>query len=113
MDNESEKQRKNNFDWLKAYAWKKGQSGNPNGRPKTKTLKEFARELLANMSDEDRIEFLKTLPHDFIWKMSEGNPETRTDITTAGKELPQPLLNIHAIQRDDSPKESSEVKEED
>jgi len=111
---ESDKQHSNKFDWLKAYQWQKGQSGNPNGRPKTKTLKEFARDMLANMSDEDRIEYLKTLPSDFIWKMSEGNPETKTDLTTNGKDLVVPIYAGQSVQvpRHDSDKKDIPTEEE-
>lgn len=54
-------------------------------RPKGKTMKEFAREFLMSMSDEDKIKFLNSLSKDIVWKMAEGNPQT--DITSGGKEI--------------------------
>lgn len=58
----------------------KGVSGNPRGRPPGPTLKEFARQVLATMPDEEKLEFLKKLPPEIIWKMAEGNPKQDTDL---------------------------------
>jgi len=72
---------------LQPYVWKKGQSGNPNGRPKGKTLKEFAREYLLSLPDDEKIEYLASLPTEIVWKMAEGSPHTTSDITSDGQPL--------------------------
>lgn len=66
--------KKRRAEWLMPYQFKKGQSGNPGGRPAGKSLKEYAKEMLHTMTDEERQEYLHGLPKEVIWKMSEGNP---------------------------------------
>lgn len=82
---------------LKPYLWKKGLSGNPNGRPKGKTLKEFAKEYLMSLPDDEKVEYLASLPTDIVWKMAEGNPENKSDITSLGKELGVNMLDPRLI----------------
>lgn len=49
------------------------------GRPVGKTLKEWMREKLLTMNEEQREEFLKDIPKDMQWRMAEGNPKQDTE----------------------------------
>ena len=85
-------------DRIRPYMWKKGQSGNIMGRPKGKTMKEYAKEYLARMTDEERDEWLEGINKDTVWEMAEGKALT----TSEGKielKVPQP---INYVQRHDS-----------
>ena len=49
---------------LQPYVWKKGQSGNLVGRPPGKTFKEFAREYLMSLPDDEKVDYLASWPPD-------------------------------------------------
>lgn len=72
---------------LQAFQYRKGQSGNIKGRPKGKTLKEYCRDFLMSQTEKERQEFLEGLDKETIWKMAEGNPEMKTDITSKGESI--------------------------
>lgn len=69
-----------NTEHLKPYQWKKGQSGNVMGRPKGKSMKEYARQYLERMTDEERDAWLEGIDKDKIWEMSEGKPKQDMDV---------------------------------
>lgn len=67
---------KNNRPWL----YKKGQSGNPGGRPKgSKSLKTWLRERFEVMTDEEREDFFDGINKIDLFKMAEGMPKQETD----------------------------------
>lgn len=64
-----------------------GVSGNPNGRPKN-TMKDYISRKFREMNDEQKEQWLKENKIDGIdmWKMGEGNPDNKTDVSI--KEIP-------------------------
>lgn len=109
---DTEEQQKNKGDNLRPWQFKPGQSGNPGGRPKgTVSLKTFARQMIQDMTDDEKLEFMKGLSKDTIWEMAEGKAHATTDMTTNGKELPTPILNY--VPSDNSNKEDTILKEAD
>lgn len=75
-----EQENKKKAEWLTPYQYKKGQSGNPLGRKPGKSLKEYAKEKLASMTDEEREEFLNGIDKRTIWEMTEGKPKQDVDL---------------------------------
>jgi predicted phosphoadenosine phosphosulfate sulfurtransferase len=106
----ADKQHNNSKSWLAPYMFKPGQSGNPAGRPKTKTLKEYARDMLASMTEEERQDYLKGIDKKTIWEMAEGKAPQTVD-SNVKVTLPKPLLdNVYSNNRNE---ETDKTKEED
>lgn len=78
----------NNRPWL----YKKGQSGNPGGRPVgSKSLKTYVKEKLAGMTDEEREEYLAGVDKKIIWEMAEG--KAKQDVEVSG-ELTSKIISV-------------------
>lgn len=73
---------------LQPFQYKKGQSGNPNGRPPgSVSMKVYVRNKLLSMSDEEREEFLEGIDKKTIWEMAEDKAKqgVEGDITVKSK----------------------------
>lgn len=69
---------------FRPWLFKKGQSGNPGGRPKGVSMKTWAQNKLASMTEEEREDFLDGLPKDIVWRMSEGQPHQSNETEVKG-----------------------------
>lgn len=81
------KDQTNNRPWL----YKKGQSGNPKGRPPGKSIKERAKAMLNSMNDDEFEDFLHGLDKKTIWEMAEGKPKQDLDIQG---EITSKIINV-------------------
>jgi hypothetical protein len=90
--------------------FKPGFSGNPTGRPKN-SLKDYDREKFANMTPEEKDEFLKQISPELRYRMAEGNPATdnKHDITaTVNFIVPSEIAEKNDINSTSCPEGDSE-----
>lgn len=87
-----------------------GNTANPHGRPKGKTIKERVLDWLEEHPDdmEAFVEHFVKKNRDLAWQMLEGRPSQQTDVTSGGK--PIPILGnvpIDTSNEEDSPTEEA------
>ena len=69
---------------LLPHQYKKGQSGNPSGKPKgTKSMKTYIKEKIESMSEAEREAFLEGIDKRSIWEMAEG--KAKQDMELSGE----------------------------
>jgi hypothetical protein len=77
---------------LRKYVFKPGQIANPGGRPKgSKSMKQYAKEYLETLPEEDRVAFLNSVDHRVIWEMAEGKAKQDLDVTG---EMVSKIINV-------------------
>lgn len=85
------------YDWLKPFQFKPGESGNKNGRPQGSiSIKQRVKQYLEDHPEEADL-FVGEMVHKerkFTWQMLEGAPQTKTDLTSKGEKLAITVLSF-------------------
>lgn len=94
---------------LQPYQYKKGQSGNPSGRPEGISMKEYIKKKFRTMTDKEREDYLNGMNKKDVLEFGEGKAESKTDITSAGLPIIQ-IANEIAVKNaiNTSPERNSE-----
>lgn len=70
------------YEWLRPWQFKPGQTGNAGGRPKGGfSLKTYVKQMLEDMPDEDKLEFLRGVDKKVLWEMAEGKPKQDVELS--------------------------------
>ena len=83
MEQEIDKLKEQREEQIKPWQFKKGQSGNPKGRPPGKSLKERTKAMLNAMTEEEEQVFLEGMDKRVIWEMAEG--KAKQDVEVSGE----------------------------
>lgn len=82
-DEQSDKQSKT--DHLRPWQYKKGQSGNPHGRPVgAKSMKTYLKERFEGMTDDERETFLEGIDKKVLFEMAEGKAAQDSTLALKG-----------------------------
>lgn len=84
MDEDTETSAEKQQHRLAPYQFKKGQSGNPMGRPPGRSLKDRAKAYLAGLSDEEAVEFWEGMNKKDVWEMAEGKAKQDVEANVHG-----------------------------
>lgn len=82
IESEEQREKQGRGHNLKPWQFQPGVSGNPGGRPPgSKSLKQFAKEYLLSLSDEEKMEYMKGMDKKIIWEMAEDKAKQSNEVT--------------------------------